>query len=128
MYEHEYMRTFGLEPVVETGPFKLYQRDRLVGTVPQYPVESTSGIFDVRPGDFKFATRDGERVLEASGMVGPGDIACIKGFVPADGTGDAYTNRDFADQFDALTKFGASRAHAIGTMLEDALSNPKGRK
>ncbi len=97
-------RYYGLDgfmrPKPLAGPLKVYQRDRLVGTVPAFPVASTSGIFDVRPGDFTPTMRDGEMTLAAAWNIGPGDFDCIAGFRRPDG--DARPKSDAAETFDAL--------------------------
>lgn len=120
--EDHYRFMHGLEPVRHEGPFKLFARDRFMGTVPGFPVESTSGIFDVRPTDFAMVERDGEKIVEVRGMLGPGDFACIKGFDPTPDLPGCYSERD-----EMATAHGASRLQAIETVISDALSNRKGK-
>ncbi|WP_417615363.1 hypothetical protein [Parasphingorhabdus sp.] len=47
-------------------------------------IQSTSFLFDVRLGDFTLKMRGEEMVVEATVRLGPGDISCIKGLIPAD--------------------------------------------
>jgi hypothetical protein len=83
-----------------SGPLKVYQKDRLVGTVPAFPVVSTSFIFDVRPSDFTPEVRNGETVLIAAWNIAPGDFECIAGFKRANGS--AAEKGEVAAMFDAL--------------------------
>ena len=48
-------------------------------------IKSTSFLFDPRSGDFNLEIKDGELVILASRTLGPGDIECIKGLLPAAG-------------------------------------------
>jgi hypothetical protein len=87
---------------------KLYQRDRLIGTLEmpdafRPPIEqayldsipsqmiarSRSWLFDVRPGDFNLKLRgDGDEqevVVIATARLMPDDIGCVIGFEPAEG-------------------------------------------
>lgn len=123
MYDFSDHRRFmaGLPPISTPGPFKVYKRDRLMGTVPYFPVESTSGIFDVRPTDFVRERRDGETVLICKGMLGPGDWACIRGFIPADDLPESYSDTTAATAFDAFTEHGANRAQAISAVIANSL-------
>ncbi|HMO74534.1 MAG TPA: hypothetical protein PKD99_02470 [Sphingopyxis sp.] len=82
------------------GPLKIYQGGRFVGTVPGFPVASTSLVFDVRPGDFTPAEHDGETVLIAHGSIAPGDFRCLAGFREPDGS--ARGPGPVAEMFDAL--------------------------
>jgi len=84
-------------------PYKVYQDGQLMGTVPTLMPESRSFIFQVRPNDFKPERRDGETVLIADRMIGPGDFACIKGFEAAEGS---HIPRDTpeADFMDAMAR------------------------
>lgn len=47
-------------------------------------IRSASFLFNVRPGDFKLQIIDGEMSILANMRLGPGDIGCIKGLIPAD--------------------------------------------
>lgn len=119
-FGEDFARHIGFEPQRKEGPFKLFQRDRLIGTVPSFPVRSTSGIFDVRPGDFKLVERGGEQILEATGMMGPGDFACLEGFKRAEGVAAAYDDRSVADDFDRFA--GDMRSAAFGKAVEEVLA------
>ena len=61
---------------------KVYQRDRLIGTVPDLQPKSNRFIFQVRPSDFIPRQQDGETVLDAHWSICPGDFACIEGWQP----------------------------------------------
>src|SRR3990172_3444440 len=76
----DYYHAIGLRPAPISGPLKIFQGGEFIGTVPGYPVVSTSFIFDVRPSDFKPVERGGETVLEAAWNIGPGDFRCLAGF------------------------------------------------
>jgi hypothetical protein len=106
MMEHIFDR-LGMRVAPIAGPLKIFQEDRFVGTVPGYPVVSTSFIFDVRPGDFKVEERDGEKVLVASPMIGPGDFECLAGFRNQHGveTGKG----EIAAMFDAMATVAGLR-------------------
>lgn len=94
------LNALGFKPKPILGPLKVFQGERFVGTVPCFPVVSTSFIFDVRPGDFKPVERDGETVLEAAPMICPGDFECLAGF--EDAQGRKTEKGEAAAMFDAL--------------------------
>ena len=48
-------------------------------------IKSSSFLFEPRSGDFKLEIVENELVILASRTLGPGDIECIKGLLPADG-------------------------------------------
>lgn len=96
----DFLKAMGFTPQPIAGPLKVFQRDQYVGTVPAFPVVSTSFIFDVRADDFKPEERDGETVLIASPMIGPGDFECIAGFRHPNG-GEARKG-DMATMFDVM--------------------------
>lgn len=85
----------------QRGPVRVFQAGRLMGTVPGWPVRSSSLIYDVRPDDFIPRDDRGEGVLDAHRSLGPGDFAVIVGFEPADEMRDFFT-RDAADIFDTI--------------------------
>lgn len=101
------------------GPFNVYQGERFMGTVPNYPPSSISGIFNVRPADFKLAERNGERILEAHPSICPGDWGCIEGFQPADGR---EIDRSFADEFGERVRRGLSAVSAMDELIKNALN------
>lgn len=69
----------------QPAAYRVYQSGRLVGYLPGLPQRSTSRIFDIRPGDFKFGDLGDGMVIIAIPMIGPGDFACLPGFETAGG-------------------------------------------
>jgi len=87
----------------EIPRIEIWQRDELIGTIPDEAPRSRSGIFDIRPGDFKRAQRDGKDVLQAAPMIGPGDFACLEGFKQSPHQPGCYSDTSHAEMFDALS-------------------------
>lgn len=73
---------------------------RHVGFLPGLPVRSTSGIFQIRPTDFRMGEVDGKQVIIAAWNIGPGDFACVPGFIKADGSRPERS--EAADLYDAI--------------------------
>lgn len=108
-----------------TRRLKIYQLDELVGTLPapdsfRLPMSdaeiasipamllarSRSGLFDVRPSDFRLerrATGEGEElVIAAAWSIGPGDFGLLVGFEPAVGKEHFQADDEMAVIFDRL--------------------------
>ncbi|QND53484.1 hypothetical protein HB779_17505 [Phyllobacterium sp. 628] len=72
------LKSHGVE--LPSGRVPVYQRGEKIGTVPATfepsTIKPTTFLYDVRPGDFKFA---GDRWI-ASNMLGPGDLDAITEF------------------------------------------------
>ncbi len=79
----EILRSAGHGDKIPTGRVNVMQRGRLVGTVPATfdpaAIKSASFLYDPRPGDF---IRKADH-WEADKMLGPGDLECVSGFIPA---------------------------------------------
>ena len=97
-----------IQPANITGPINVYRGDQLVGTVPGYPVTSTSFIYDVRSYDFTPQDRDGETVLILHPSVSPGDLRCVAGF--REPNGHEPGKGEVAEMFDTLVAAANARA------------------
>lgn len=82
--------------------YKVYQGKRLVGYLPGLPTTSRSGLYDIRPHDFKFVDRGDGLVIEAHTSLGPGDFSCLPGFEDAGGYEPPLS--DAAQEFDKLER------------------------
>lgn len=73
---------------------------------------SRSPIYDMRDGDLRVELRgEGpaeELVIIASDGLGPGDVACLVGFMPAEGA-DIYAVDGAAMSFDDALKYAHAR-------------------
>lgn len=103
-----------------TPPLKIYQEGRLVGSIPRWPPESSSGIFDIRERDFRLANRDGEQVIVAAPMIGPGDLQLLTGFRSPGG--ERPQPDAVAHEFDVHLAGGASRLEAMEATIGNLLS------
>jgi hypothetical protein len=122
----ERCRRRALQMTEQAGPYEVWQHlgkdrgHRMVGYMPAIPSRSTSGIFEIRPLDFTWGEIDGERVILAAWSIGPGDFACVPGFVRADGTPPPRS--DAAHLYDTLALLGDTRTQTMGAVIDELLS------
>lgn len=97
----ERARKWAQENTLKTA-YRVYQGGRLIGYLPHLPTRSKSGIYDIRPGDFRFDDLGDGPVIVAHNGLGPGDLACVEGFEDAGGRELPMT--DIAKDFDKQSK------------------------
>jgi hypothetical protein len=124
----ERCRRQALEMMAEQGlenGYEVWQHEgadrgyRHVGFMPNIPRQATSGITQIRPGDFRWGEIEGKRVILAIWSICPGDWANIPGFVRSDGSRPERTV--LSEHYDQLASFGADRTTALETVIKRAL-------